>query len=53
MTIEIQIRSEVYRAFAKLGADAGLLATIGSWGDTLSDDEVLKLLQSWTGGEIS
>jgi hypothetical protein len=37
MTVEMQIRSEVYRAFENLGADEGLLATIGSWGDTIPD----------------
>jgi hypothetical protein len=29
----------------RLGADAGLLAIIGSWRDTLGDAEVLSLLQ--------
>lgn len=53
MTTEMQIRSEIYLAFARLGADAGLLATIGSWGDTLPDDEVLRLLKSWNGGQVS
>ena len=47
MTIEQQIRSEVYRAFEILGADASLLATIGSWGDTLDDEEILRLLTEW------
>lgn len=47
MTIEQSIREEIYLAFEKLGADAGLLATIGSWGDTLDDKEILRLLKEW------
>ena len=47
MTIEMQIRSEIYRALERLGADRKLLATVGSWGDTLTDDEVLTLLKQW------
>lgn len=38
---------EVYRACEMLGADPGLLAAIGSWGDTLDDVEDLKMLKSW------
>lgn len=47
MTIERQIRSEIYRAMERLGADRDLLAAVGSWGDTLLDQEVLALLQEW------
>ena len=36
---------EIYQAC--VGADPGLLASIGSWGDTLDDAEVLKMLKSW------
>ena len=45
--IHSEIRSEIYRALEYLGADARLLATVGSWGDTLDDAEVLKLLKQW------
>lgn len=45
MTVEQQIRSEIYLAFARLRADRELLAAIGSWGDTLEDAEVLALLK--------
>ncbi|RJR09334.1 hypothetical protein C4588_04980 [Candidatus Parcubacteria bacterium] len=45
--IKAQIANELYRAFQKLGADNELLATIGSYGDTLDDDDVLELLRSW------
>jgi hypothetical protein len=44
-TVEQEIRSEIYVAFEILGADRNLLATIGSWGDTLDDAEVLALLK--------
>jgi hypothetical protein len=46
-TVEQEIRSEIYAAFESLGADRELLATIGSWGDTLADAEVLALLKEW------
>lgn len=46
-TIQSEIRSEIYRALESLGADPRLLATVGSWGDTLDDTEVLKLLKQW------
>jgi hypothetical protein len=45
--VRIEIRGEIYRALEYLGADASLLATIGSWGDTLEDDDVLVLLKDW------
>lgn len=40
-TIEGNIRREIYEAYDALGASIGLLAEIGSWGDTLPDEEVL------------
>jgi len=42
-TVEQQIRSEIYLAFEILGARRELLATIGSWGDTLDDSQVLAV----------
>ncbi|HKF06126.1 MAG TPA: hypothetical protein VKB49_27650 [Candidatus Sulfotelmatobacter sp.] len=50
LTIEQQTRSEIYRAFELLGADRELLkllGTIGSWGGTLDDEEVISLLREW------
>ncbi len=52
MTVEQEIRSEIYRSFERLGADRKLLATIGSWGDTLKDEEVLQLLKEWNAGGL-
>lgn len=46
-TIEPQIRDELYRALEYLGADQQLLATVGSWGDTLEGAEVLRLIKQW------
>ena len=43
----MQIRSEIYLAMERLGAPTPLLAAIGSWGDTLSDEAVLALLKDW------
>ena len=50
LTIEEQIRLEIYGPFEHLGADRELLkllGTIGSWGGTLDDEEVLNLLREW------
>ena len=49
-TLETQIRAEIYKAFEKLHADRRLLATIGSWRDTLDDAEVLSVLKMWNAG---
>lgn len=34
-------------AVEKLGGDIQILAAIGSWGDTLPEEEVLALLEDW------
>jgi len=46
-TIDREIRAQIYCAFEVLGADAYLLGVVGSWGDTIGDEEVLKLLKQW------
>lgn len=38
---------EIYKAFERLEAPPELLSIIGSYGDTLEDSEVLKLLKEW------
>ena len=38
---------DLYKNLEVLGADRELLAVVGSWGDTLDDDEVLVLLKEW------
>lgn len=45
-----EIRVELYRALEKLGAHPHLLGIIGSWGDGLSDAEVLEMLKAWNEG---
>jgi hypothetical protein len=42
-----QIMQEITRAVTLLGADVPLLGAIGSWGDTLSDAEVLAGIKDW------
>jgi hypothetical protein len=41
----------VNRLLKFLGADIYLMATVGCWRDTLSDDEVLADLRRWNRGE--
>ena len=41
------IKDEIYRALEKLGAPYKLLACVGSWGDTLTDGEVLESLKTF------
>ncbi len=45
--IKAQIAREIYKAVKTLGGDGVLLSTIGSYGDTLDDDDVLILLRDW------
>jgi len=42
-----EIIEELYRALVLLGADSDLLATVGSWGDSLPDEDVLANLKAW------
>lgn len=46
-TVGRDIVGEIYRAFVLLGAESDLLGTIGSWGDSLPDADVLARLQAW------
>ena len=38
---------ELYRAMQRLGAPATLLGIVSSWGDTLSEREVIDMLKIW------
>jgi hypothetical protein len=40
-------KRRLYDALELLGADRELLATVGSWLDTWTDDEVLTALREW------
>lgn len=42
-----EIVRELYRSLVLLGADHALLGTVGSWGDSLSESEVLANLKGW------
>jgi hypothetical protein len=51
-----EIVSEIYRTLVLLGAGSDLLGTVGSWGDSLSDADVLGNLKAWnaaTGRELT
>jgi len=41
----LAIVSELYAAVSKITDDVGVLSMIGSWGDTLDDQDVLEGLQ--------
>jgi hypothetical protein len=41
------IVQELYRALVLLGSDSDLLGTVGSWGDSLPETEVLAGLRAW------
>ncbi len=43
----MEIHAEIMTALRTLGADRELLGTVGSWGDTLEDAEILRLLKEW------
>jgi hypothetical protein len=49
-TIEGKTKEEMYDAAEQLNADHYLLASIGLWGDTLEDDQVLANLRKWNAG---
>lgn len=46
-TLNREIVQELYKSLVLLGADNGLLGTVGSWGDSLSDEDVLANLRAW------
>ena len=41
------IAVELYTAIQKLGGKSDLLGIVGSYGDTMSDDDVLHALRQW------
>jgi hypothetical protein len=45
-----EIILEICTALERLGADVGLLAVVGSIGDTMSDEDVLQDLKLWNKG---
>jgi hypothetical protein len=45
--LDLKIISEITRAVKALGGDIDIQSTIASWGDSLTDDEVLMFLEDW------
>jgi hypothetical protein len=45
--LKAQIAGEIYVALERLGADAELLSIVGSWRDTLTDEEARALLREY------
>jgi hypothetical protein len=50
--LSTEIVSELYRTLVLLGAGSDLLGTVGSWGDSLSDQDVLDNLKAWNEGTV-
>jgi hypothetical protein len=50
--IVAQIGGELYATLERLDAEPELLAIVGSWRDTLSDDEVLATLRDYRAGRL-
>ena len=44
---------DLYKKLEAMGANRELLAIVGSWGDTLDDNEVFDLLEDWNAVERS
>ena len=45
--VRVQIANEFHTTLEQLSADPELLAVVGSWRDTLNDDEILEHLRSF------
>lgn len=44
---QLAIVSEIYKVVEKLGGGSDILAPIGSWGEELSDEQVLDSIRQW------
>jgi len=42
-----KIVGEICKSISLLGGKSDLIGTIASWGDTLSESEVLSLIKTW------
>jgi hypothetical protein len=47
--LKAQIARQIYIALERLDADPELLSIVGSWADTLGDEEVLSMLREYNG----
>ena len=45
--IQYKIVGELCKSISLLGGKSDLIGTISSWGDTLSESEVLALIKDW------
>ena len=45
--IDIQIKNEIYWALSLLGGKSDILGTVGSWKDTMPDEDILSCLKLW------
>ena len=45
--MKAQIARELYQAIKTIGGSGQLLSIIGSYGDTLEDDDILAMLKAW------
>lgn len=45
--IKAQIAAQLYTTLERLGADEELLAIVGSMNDTLTDKEILRMLEEY------
>lgn len=50
--IDLQIIKQIYNILHKLGASEEILSVVGSYKDTLSDEDVLALLIEYNKEEI-
>ncbi len=47
--VQKEIIIELSRTFDRLGAERGVFAALHSWGDTLPDEEIVKMLKELNG----
>lgn len=45
--LQHSIKNEIATALINFGAKSDLMSIIGSWGDTLHEDEILEMLKEW------
>lgn len=51
--LRADIKAEIYRALVLLGAGSDLLGSVGSWGDSLPDEDVLAGLCAWNAATLA
>jgi hypothetical protein len=45
--LELEIINQIYKVVENLGGKSDILAIIGSYGDTLDDNNILSFLKTW------